>query len=165
MEKKYIKRLLEVPNRSFFLFGPRGVGKSTWLEKTMQDALFFNLLDSSLYLELSQNPANLEALAGNIPEGSWIVIDEIQKIPTLLDEVHRLMEKKSGGLRYAVHRPGSCAAVGSTCWVVGPLPATSTLFPVLSLVKLLTLILHYNGDYCPGCNWKKKTRPISWIPM
>jgi len=94
MEKIYIKRLLRVPNRSFFLFGPRGVGKSTWLEKTMGDALFFDLLDSSLYLELSQNPMNLEALAGNIPEGSWIVIDEIQKIPTLLDEVHRLMEKK-----------------------------------------------------------------------
>ena len=100
MEKIYIKRLLDVPNRSFFLFGPRGVGKSTWLEKTMQDAVFFNLLDSSLYLELSQNPTNLEALAGNIPEGSWIVIDEIQKIPTLLDEVHRLMEKK--GWRFAL---------------------------------------------------------------
>ncbi|UCH97618.1 MAG: AAA family ATPase, partial [Candidatus Aminicenantes bacterium] len=94
MEKIYIKRLLPVPNRSYFLFGPRGVGKSTWLEKTMGDALFFDLLDSSLYLELSQNPMNLEALAGNIPEGSWIVIDEIQKIPPLLDEVHRLMEKK-----------------------------------------------------------------------
>jgi predicted AAA+ superfamily ATPase len=94
MGKKYIKRLLDVPNRSFFLFGPRGVGKSTWLKKTMGDALFVDLLDSSLYLELSQNPMNLEALAGNIPEGSWIVIDEIQKIPTLLDEVHRLMEKK-----------------------------------------------------------------------
>lgn len=94
MEKTYIKRLLDVPNRSFFLFGPRGVGKSTWLEKTMGDALFFDLLDSSLYLELSQNPMNLEALAGDIPEDSWIVIDEIQKIPTLLDEVHRLMEKK-----------------------------------------------------------------------
>lgn len=60
----------------------------------MRDALFFNLLDSSLYLELSQNPINLEVLAGNIPEGYWIVIDEIQKIPSLLDEVHRLMEKK-----------------------------------------------------------------------
>lgn len=94
MEKMYIERLLGVPNRSFFLFGPRGVGKSTWLEKTMGDALFFDLLDSSLYLELSQNPMNLEALAGNIPEGSWVVIDEIQKIPALLDEVHRLMEKK-----------------------------------------------------------------------
>ena len=94
MEKIYIKRLLGMPNRSFFLFGPRGVGKSTWLEKTMRDALFFDLLDSSLYLELSQNPMNLEALAGNLPEDSWIVIDEIQKIPPLLDEVHRLMEKK-----------------------------------------------------------------------
>jgi predicted AAA+ superfamily ATPase len=94
MEKIYINRLLRMPNRSFFLFGPRGVGKSTWLEKTMGDALFFDLLDASLYLELSQNPTNLEALSGNIPEGSWIVIDEIQKIPTLLDEVHRLMEKK-----------------------------------------------------------------------
>jgi predicted AAA+ superfamily ATPase len=94
MKKIYIKRLLTVPDRSFFLFGPRGVGKSTWLEKTMGDALFFDLLDSSLYLELSRNPNNLEALAGNIPEGSWIVIDEIQKIPTLLDEVHRLMEKR-----------------------------------------------------------------------
>jgi predicted AAA+ superfamily ATPase len=100
MEKKYIKRLLGVPNRSFFLFGPRGVGKSTWLKKTMGGALFLNLLDSSLYLELSQNPMILEALAGNIPEGSWIVIDEIQKIPTLLDEVHRLMEKK--GWRFAL---------------------------------------------------------------
>ena len=94
MGKKYIKRLLGVPNRSFFLFGPRGVGKSTWIKKTMRGALFFNLLDYSLYLELSQNPMKLEALAGNIPEGSWIAIDEIQKIPTLLDEVHRLMEKK-----------------------------------------------------------------------
>jgi len=94
MENIYINRLLCVPNRSFFLFGPTGVGKSTWLEKNMGDSLFFDLLDSSLYLELSQNPMNLEALAENIPEGSWIVIDEIQKIPTLLDEVHRLMEKK-----------------------------------------------------------------------
>jgi predicted AAA+ superfamily ATPase len=94
MEKIYINRLLRVPNRSFFLFGPRGVGKSTWLEKTMGDALFFDLLDSSLYLELTQNPMNLEALTGNLPEDSWIVIDEIQKIPPLLDEVHRLMEKK-----------------------------------------------------------------------
>ncbi len=94
MEKVYIKRLLKVPNRTFFLFGSRGVGKSTWLEKSMPGALFFDLLDSSVYLELSRNPLNLEAMAGNLPGDSWIVIDEIQKIPTLLDEVHRLIEKK-----------------------------------------------------------------------
>lgn len=94
MEKIYIERLLEAPNRSFFLFGSRGVGKSTWLEKKIPDALFINLLDSSLYLELSHNPTHLEAMAGNLPDDSWIVIDEIQKVPSLLDEVHRLMEKK-----------------------------------------------------------------------
>jgi predicted AAA+ superfamily ATPase len=49
-------------------------------------------LDSTLYLELARNPGGLEALGGNRPEGSWIVLDEIQKIPQLLDEVHRLME-------------------------------------------------------------------------
>ncbi len=95
MKNNYIPRLLRVPGRSFFLFGPRGVGKSTWLKKNMPDAFFFDLLDSSLYLEFSRNPASLEAMIGNIPEDSWIVIDEIQKIPTLLDEVHRLIEKKN----------------------------------------------------------------------
>ncbi len=94
MKQIYIKRLLRPPDRSFFLFGPRGVGKSTWLKKNLSNALYFDLLDSSLYLELSRNPGNLEAMAGNITEDSWIVIDEIQKIPPLLDEVHRLMETK-----------------------------------------------------------------------
>lgn len=92
MEKKYINRLLKKPNYSFYLFGPRGVGKSTWLRKTLSGATFFDLLDSSLFLELSQNPHKLEAMAGKLPADSWIVIDEIQKIPVLLDEVHRLME-------------------------------------------------------------------------
>lgn len=60
----------------------------------MPEASFFDLLDSSLYLELSQRPGNLEAMAGNLPQDSWVMIDEIQKIPNLLDEVHRLMETK-----------------------------------------------------------------------
>lgn len=94
MEKKYIPRLLKLPDRSFFLVGPRGVGKSTWLRDLLPDACFFDLLDHSVYLELSRTPNNLEALAGNLAETSWIVIDEIQKVPDLLDEVHRLMETR-----------------------------------------------------------------------
>ena len=100
MKKFHIKRLLQVPGRSFFLFGPRGVGKTTWLKEVLPDASFFDLLDSYLYLELSQRPGNLKAMVGNIPEDSWVVIDEIQKIPHLLDEVHRLMETK--GWRFAL---------------------------------------------------------------
>lgn len=94
MNTIHIPRLLKLPNRSFFLFGPRGVGKSTWLRNVLPEATFFDLLDHSIYLELSRFPNNLEAMAGNLPENSWIVIDEIQKVPSLLDEVHRLMEKR-----------------------------------------------------------------------
>jgi predicted AAA+ superfamily ATPase len=100
MKKLYVNRLLKLPDRSFFLFGPRGVGKTTWLREVLADASFFDLLDSFLYLEFSQSPGNLEAMIGNLPKGSWVVIDEIQKIPYLLDEVHRLMETR--GWRFAL---------------------------------------------------------------
>jgi len=100
MKKDHIQRLLKAPERSFFLFGPRGVGKTTWLRRVFPDTPFFDLLDPSLSLELSQNPGNLEAMIGKMPEDSWIIIDEIQKIPDLLDEVHRLMETR--GWKFAL---------------------------------------------------------------
>ena len=95
-----IKRLLKSPDLPFFLFGPRGVGKSTWLREVFPDVLFIDLLKSSTYLELSQNPSRLEALTNSLSPGKWVVIDEIQKIPKLLDEVHRLIENKK--LRFAL---------------------------------------------------------------
>lgn len=95
-----IKRLLKLPNRSFFLFGPRLVGKSFWLNEQLADAPHFDLLNSSTYLELSKNPSILEAKLGNLPKNSWICIDEVQKVPSILSEVHRLIEKK--GYRFAL---------------------------------------------------------------
>jgi predicted AAA+ superfamily ATPase len=73
----------------------------------------FDLLDTSLYLELSRDPHRIEALAGNLPSGSWVVLDEIQKVPSLLDEVHRLMEKRRwrfalcGSSARKLHRGGA----------------------------------------------------------
>ncbi len=92
MKQVHIQRSLTAPERSFFLFGPRGTGKSTWLRETFSQAMYLDLLDASLFLELSQDPHALEAMAGTKSSASWIVLDEIQKIPALLDEVHRLME-------------------------------------------------------------------------
>jgi predicted AAA+ superfamily ATPase len=89
-----IPRFLVRPERSFFLFGPRGTGKSTWLKQVLGDAVRLDLLDTSLFLELSRDPHRLEAIIGNRTAGDWIVLDEIQKIPALLDEVHRLMESR-----------------------------------------------------------------------
>lgn len=91
--KTTLSRLLKVPTRSFFLFGPRGAGKSTWLKKEVKAKATINLLESSTFLELSRNPSILEAKIGKLPKGSWIWIDEVQKIPPLLDEVHRLIEE------------------------------------------------------------------------
>ncbi len=94
------KRSLKAPLRfksSFFLFGPRGTGKTFWTKINFPNALFFDLLSMDTYLEFLQNPSSL---AEKIPKGfdDWIVIDEIQKIPDLLNEVHRLIE--SHGYRF-----------------------------------------------------------------
>lgn len=87
-------RLLNIPtdhNKSFFLFGPRGTGKTTWIKSSFSDALYFDLLEFDLYNDLLARPGRLENL---IPPGfqNWIILDEIQRIPELLNEVHRLIE-------------------------------------------------------------------------
>ena len=89
-----LPRNLACPERSFFLFGPRGTGKSTWLRQVLAEAPRFDLLDAALYLELTRDPHRLEALVGPQPEHHWVVLDEIQKVPALLDEVHRLIEAR-----------------------------------------------------------------------
>ena len=94
MTTALFSRQLTVPDRSFFLFGPRSTGKSTYLRQGLPGAVYFDLLDASLYLELAQAPHRLEALIGNRPENTWVVLDEVQKIPALLDEVHRLIENR-----------------------------------------------------------------------
>ena len=86
-------RLLKPPRQSFFLFGPRGVGKTTWLHRQFPHALFFDLLDYQVYTELLAAP---QRLGERIPRGhkDWVVVDEVQRVPELLDEVHRLIESR-----------------------------------------------------------------------
>ena len=88
------KRLFTPPkNSSFFLFGPRGVGKTHFIRSFYKKALFFDLLQSSLYQSFLASP---ERLSQQIPSDytGWVVIDEVQKVPALLDEVHRLIETR-----------------------------------------------------------------------
>jgi predicted AAA+ superfamily ATPase len=90
------KRLLTIPlkeRKSFFLFGPRGTGKTTLLKKLFPNVLFVNLLQSEYYNRLSSDPGLIQKM---IPPQytDWIIIDEIQRIPELLNEVHDLIETK-----------------------------------------------------------------------
>ncbi len=87
-------RIVNIPdNKSFFLFGPRATGKTTWLYHLFPSALFIDLLESDLYNSLLASPSRIEEM---IPPGytDWIIVDEVQRIPELLNEVHRLIEKK-----------------------------------------------------------------------
>ena len=82
--------------RSCLLFGPRQTGKSTLIRQQFAGLPVYNLLDQSLFLRLSRNPALIrEALT---PESSAIVIDEIQRMPELLNEVHLMIEEH--GIRF-----------------------------------------------------------------
>ena len=81
------------PEQSFFLFGPRGVGKTSWLHEQFPGALFFDMLDHQVYTQLLAGP---EQLGERIPQGhkDWVVVDEIQRVSELLNEVHRLIESR-----------------------------------------------------------------------
>ncbi|MBI2082224.1 MAG: ATP-binding protein [Deltaproteobacteria bacterium] len=87
-------RSLRAPNRSFFLFGPRGTGKTTWLLQHFKEAKFIDLLPPQQALAYEKNPSLLRAQVKALPKMQWIVIDEIQKVPILLDEIHFLMERE-----------------------------------------------------------------------
>lgn len=78
--------------RSFFLFGPRGTGKSSWLRENFKTSRYLDLLDDGLYRKLLARPETLRNYCGTKEE--WTVIDEVQRIPDLLNEVHRLIEKE-----------------------------------------------------------------------
>lgn len=85
-------RLIQPPKqKSFFLFGPRGTGKTTWVKAAFPGAVYLDLLAAELFNDLLANP---QRLGNYIPKryAGQVIIDEIQRIPELLHEVHRLIE-------------------------------------------------------------------------
>ncbi len=101
------KRALPLPPTSFFLFGPRSTGKTTWLKQQLPQAKWFDLLDSSVYLKLLREPSRLRFEVEALPKDTWIVIDEVQKLPLLLNEIHKLIADH--GSTYSFALSGSSA--------------------------------------------------------
>jgi len=93
-------RLLPAPAGSFFLFGVRGVGKSTWSRVNFPDAARFDLLDQRLYHDLLEEPGAFGEALRRLPAGARVIVDEVQRLPALLNEVHRGIEER--GLRFAL---------------------------------------------------------------
>lgn len=96
----YVQRILDLPTlmekKSHFLFGPRQTGKTSLIHHTLKGVKVYDLLGTSIYLALSQNPSRIgQELTA---KDRIVVIDEIQRLPILLNEVHRLIE--THGIRF-----------------------------------------------------------------
>lgn len=119
-------RLLEPPRESFFLFGPRGTGKSTWIRERFPNAPRYDLLDTGEALRLLAEPATLWHELRGLPPGAWAVLDEVQKAPAVLDSVHRLIEERrvrfvlSGSSARKLRRGGANLLAGRAITVSMP---------------------------------------------
>ena len=121
----------DLRSRSVFLFGPRQTGKTTWLRQRFPESLTFNLLRGDVFLRLSREPGRLrQELAAVNPASGPVVIDEIQKLPSLLDDVHHLIESRGFRFVLAASSPVKLRRGGVT--LLGGRARTRRMFPFVS---------------------------------
>lgn len=95
-------RHLALPKTSFFLFGPRATGKTTWLRQVLPDAAWFDLVTNENYLKYLHDPGRFRREVEALAAGTWVVVDEVQKVPALLDEVQALIAAHGRRHRFAL---------------------------------------------------------------
>lgn len=141
-------RVLHLPTllsqKSFFLLGPRSTGKSYLLRSQLgAQALVVDLLKSDNFVRLSSRPSDLDDMI-RASQRSVIVIDEVQKLPALLDEVHRLIEEQ--GIRFLLTgssarkiRGGKANLLAGRAWQANLFPLVSSEIPDFDLTRYLTV--------------------------
>jgi predicted AAA+ superfamily ATPase len=155
-----IRRILELtlPDRqSAFLWGPRKTGKSTYLKSTFAESIVFDFLQTDLVFEFSKRPSLLrEQLLAKDPAALShpVILDEVQKVPDLLDEVHWLIENQ--GLRFILCgssarklKRGKANLLGGRAWRYEMFPLVSTELGEVDLLRALNrglVPLHYLSD-------------------
>jgi len=130
MEYKRIIRLDEIADDSLFLWGPRQVGKSTVLKERFPDAVFYDLLNSEVYERLLRRPALLREDVEALDPSRIVIIDEVQKIPALLDEVHWLIANRSNRFILCGSSARKLKAVGTN--LLGGRALRCEMFPLVS---------------------------------
>ena len=113
---------MEPASGSFFLFGPRGTGKSTWLGQRFPEARFVDLLSPAEERHFAARPERLEEVVRALPDDAVVVLDEVQRVPALLPVVHRLIEAGSwrfvltGSSARKIRRAGVDLLGGRAAW-------------------------------------------------
>ena len=155
-----IKRILNVdlpPRKTAFLWGPRKTGKSTYLREKFPQSIIYDFLETDLFLEFSKRPSLLrERLLAKESHAlkQPVILDEVQKIPHVLDEVHWLIENK--GLRFILCgssarklKKGKANLLGGRAWRFEMFPLVSAELVDLDLLKVLNhglIPIHYLED-------------------
>jgi len=155
-----IKRVLEIslpPRQSAFLLGPRKTGKSTYLSLNFPNSVVYDFLQTDLFLEFSKQPSLLRerVLAKNdYALEHPVILDEVQKVPQVLDEVHWLIENK--GLRFILCgssarklKRGKANLLGGRAWRYEMFPLVTAELGDLDLLRVLNSGMipdHYVGD-------------------
>ena len=124
-------RSLTPPKHSFFLFGPRATGKSTWLRRHYAEALWFNLLLNEEYLELLQDKGSFRRRVEG-SEAKWVVIDEIQRLPELLNEVQDLIARYQDRFLFALSGSSARKLKREGVNLLAGRAITRNLFPLTS---------------------------------
>lgn len=138
------QRLLQLKpllnKKSFFLFGPRSTGKTTLIGNQLDHCIVYDLLDVDDYRRLIKRPKIIEEEAAD--REKIIVIDEVQKLPSILDEVHRLIQKK--GLRFLLTgssarklKRGSANMLAGRAWTAELFPLSFSEIPSFDLITYL----------------------------
>ncbi|MBP9726981.1 MAG: ATP-binding protein [Gammaproteobacteria bacterium] len=141
------ERLLNLPHllqqKSFFLFGPRATGKSFLIRQQLKEtAVVLNLLNHDTFVQLSLSPHAIEKFVEKHKDFRYIVIDEVQKIPALLDEVHRLIEERQWrflltGSSARKLRRANVNLLAGRAWEARLFPLTSREIPNFNLSHYL----------------------------
>lgn len=93
---EFLPRFFDPGRDHFFLLGPRGTGKTLWTQHRFPDALRIDLLDPAVHREFAARPERLREVVEGDPDRRQVVVDEVQKLPELLEVVHLLIERKTG---------------------------------------------------------------------
>ena len=125
-----IQKLLEIREDSMFLWGPRQTGKSTLLKQLFPDAPYYDLLKSEVYTLYKMKPSRLRDECMMMDEGEVVIIDEVQKIPELLDEVHWLMVNR--GIHFILCGSSARKLKRSGANLLGGRAIRKTLHPLVS---------------------------------
>lgn len=125
-------RVFEAPKGHFFLFGPRGTGKTTWLAQHCRDALFLDLLDPAVERELQSRPEALRERVEAMPRPGTVVIDEVQRAPAVLTVVHALIEQKRAGRRFILTGSSARKLRATGVDLLGGRAANKSMHPFLA---------------------------------